>query len=144
MARKSKESGQGNGAVLDIPVAFGNLSVGDKTCRLGVTIDRGTLGVTACDNKLCERRLTGKIVAKPADSQVDQGSLTGMEDDTVVPGVFDVKGFSVTGDNLSLGLTFAIKSVDISELAHFAKRAGRLIVEESEELPDGGDEDSDE
>jgi len=35
--------------VLDIPVQFGGVSIGDQTARLGVSIDRKSLNLNAAD-----------------------------------------------------------------------------------------------
>ncbi len=126
-------------AVLDLPVAFGNVSIGDKTARIGVTVDRSSLSVSQADKHLCEHRLTGRIVSKPQGDHPDQAALPGMEFETALAGVFDVKGFSVSKDNLGFGLTFAIASIDVANLAHFAKRAGRVVVEDVEAIPANGE-----
>lgn len=146
MAKSRKETS----AVLDIPVAFGNVSIGDKTARIGITVDRSSLSVSQADKNLCEKRLSGRIVSKPAGDAPDQASFPGMEFTTALEGVFDVKGFSVSKDSLGFGLTFAIASVDVSSLAHFAKRAGNLVVADVSAIPerdangDGAEEEGEE
>ncbi len=128
--------------VLDLAVAFGNLSVGDKTCRIGVSVDRSELSVSQADKNLCERRLSGYLVCKPPGDHPDQETFDGMDGDSEIKGVFDVKSFTVSKDALSLGLTFAVASVNVSALAHFAKRAGRVLIDEVDEIPEkqvGGD-----
>jgi hypothetical protein len=136
MARKGKGT-----ALLDVPCEFKNVNIGDKTARIGVAVDRGELSVTDADKKLCEQRLSGRIVAKPPGSHGDQGALDGMEDDQIIDAVFDCKGYGVSSDSISFGLTFMLASVDIATLSHFAKRGGRLIVNEAEDLPAGVDAD---
>ncbi len=126
-------------ALLELPVNFGQVSIGDKTARIGATCQRTELTLRVADETLCEARLDGCIVAKPPDENADQGTFPGMEDETL-KGTFDVKGFSVTSEQISLGLTFAIKSVDVSLLAHFAKRSGKMIVWGREDLDTGDDE----
>lgn len=111
-------------SVLDLPVTFGNISIGDKTARVGVTVMREQLSLSQADRNLCERRLNGKIISRPAGDNPDQASLPGMAFETTLEGVFDVKGFSVSKEALGFGLTFAIAEIDVSNLAHFAKRGG--------------------
>ena len=101
-----------------------------------VTVDRGSLTVAQADKRMCERRLKGSIEARPAGEHPDQGTLDGMDGDAQIDGVFDVKGFSISKDSISLGLTLALASVNVGNLAHFAKRSGKLTVLESEALPD--------
>lgn len=126
-------------ALLEIPVSFGSVNIGDKTCRIGVIIARSReLSITVADRNLVEKRLAGKIVARPSGENADQGRLAGMDDvgNETLEGTFDVKGINVSKDFISMGLTFALASIDVSVLAHFAKRSGHLIVNEFEDLPD--------
>ncbi len=132
MAKKKTESAN----LLDLTVAFGNISVGDKTARVGVEIDRGDLSVSAADKNLCEKRLTGTIIAKPPGVKGDQGAFPGMEDDTEMTGIFDVKGVAFSSDQIRIGLTFALASIHVETLAKFAKRAGRLVVQAVDDIPE--------
>lgn len=132
--------------VLDLPVSFGGVSIGDGTCRIGVTCDRGNLTVERADENLCGHRLTGKIEVKPKGEQPDQGVLPGMAEPGL-EGSFDVKGYRVTEKEIGFGMTFAVRDTDVGHLAKFAKRDGRLVVqdvaaiesEEAEEEPGDGD-----
>lgn len=73
----------------------------------------------------------------PAGWQATQEALPGMDaDDIEMTGCFDVKS-----DSIGIGLTFSIKDVDVSTLAKFANRDGRIVIESIEEIPEGeGDE----
>lgn len=53
-----------------------------------------------------------------------------------VDAAFDVKSFNVKRKSLSFGLTFSLGSIDINKVAHFASRAGKLIVNETTDIPD--------
>ncbi len=131
--------------LLDLPVQFGNVNCGDKTARIGITLDRGgdQLTIAQADKQLVERRLTVRMVARPPGDNHDQDRLPGMDDDEKLDAVVDVKGFSVSKDTISFGLTFAIASVDVGALAHFAKRAGKLVVTCAEDIPERNGDDSD-
>ena len=120
--------------LLELPVAFGNISIGDKTARVGVTISRGNLTPSKADKELCGKRLIGQIVAVPEGTQPENEPLPGMNGDISLAGAFDVKGFGVTSKHITLGLTFAIKSIKVEDLAHFAKRDGRIVVNETQAL----------
>lgn len=134
MAKKS----QSVDCLFDLPCSYGNVSIGDKTCNVKASISRGDLKLADADKKLCEHRLTGKIVAKPAGWQATQSPLPGMDgDDIEMSGCFDVKGLNVKSDSIGIGLTFSIKEVDVSTLAKFAKRDGRIVIESIEEIPEG-------
>ncbi len=134
MAKKKVE------AVLKVPVAFSNVNIGDETARVGISIGRGHLTVSQADKHLCGKRLTGTILARSNGATAEQGSLPGLDDDTEIRGIFDVKGFSASLKKISTGLTFALASVDIEKLSHFAKREGQLSVENIEALPEGEDD----
>jgi hypothetical protein len=134
MARAKKKDSE-------FPVSFGNVSIGDKAARIGVTVEREDLDIDRADAIFCGHRLTGIITAKAAGVHPDQGSLPGMEGngESTLSGIFDVKGFSATTKAVSFGLTFNIEDIDVANLAHFAKRGGVLKVEHVEVLPDGDD-----
>jgi hypothetical protein len=129
---KRKQKPESNG----LAVSFGNVSAGDKTCRIGCSVDRGTLKLTDADKNLCEKRLAVVCIVRPPGENEDQGRLDGMEREGIheVQAVADVKSFSATKDTITFGLTFALASVDIGELVKLAKRSGKLRIEGSEPL----------
>lgn len=113
--------------VLDVPVAFGNVSIGDGTARLTMTIDRASMNIDAADEALCGRRLTGTVWLTQ-DGEDKGQQMLGDDMRRSVDGVFDVKGFRVTPKAISTGLTFSLRDVDVEELSHFAKKTGRFSV----------------
>lgn len=122
-------------AVLDKPVAFGGVSIGKSTGRIGIGIDRGWIGLDEAADIFCNRRLIGKVVLGGADDASGQQKL--VDDlEVEVNGAFDCKGFRVTEDSISTGLTFSLAEVSIADLAKFSKGVGRLVVMESGEIPD--------
>lgn len=128
--------------VLDIDVQFGNVSIGAENARLGVKIDRGNMDLDSADEMLCGKRLTGRIEVCPPGEQQGQQALPGMKDERPhLDGTFDVKRFGVGASEISAGLTFSLGAIDVSELARFAKKNGRLIVTEAQYLPDDGEDD---
>lgn len=118
----------------DLPVAFGGVSIGDATARIGVTIDRQELKLSEADKHLCEKRLTGRIITRPGNPE--QGSLPGVDLETSLRGTFDVKGLRVSADEIAIGLTFQLRNIDVSALAHFAKRGGRLLIDAVSDIPE--------
>jgi hypothetical protein len=132
-------------SILDLPVSFGGVSFGDKTARVGVTVERQHLKIGQADKSLCDKRLTGTIRSKPSDDD-GQGRFDGMDDELKVNGTFDVKGFRVASNEISFGLTFAIKDLDRATLSEFPKRSGRLLIRDVEEIPEEekGDDDQEE
>jgi hypothetical protein len=142
MARRSRTP-DAPAAVLDLPVTYGNVSIGDKTARVGIVIDRSQITVTRADKSMVGKRLIGRILANPPEERnPDQGRLDGMDAEIVtLAGAFDVKALGVTAKTISCGLTFALASIEVDQLAHFAKRIGRLVVDAVEALDEdeGGD-----
>lgn len=126
--------------LLDIPVVYGGVSIGDKTARLGIRIDRGDMDIAKADELLVDRRLSGRVVLGHSDESAEQTRL--FEDvDHQVSGSCDVKGFRVGSTAFATALTFSLKDIEISELAKFSKGRGRLAVTGSREIPDGEDGD---
>lgn len=135
MAKKKEETG-----LFNLPVGYGSVNIGDKMCSIKATISRSNLKLSEADKSLCNRRLTGKIIAKPSGWKAEENPLPGMDHDLEMTGTFDVKGLRVTSDDIGIGLTFNIKDVDVSTLAQFAKRMGRLLIEEVSNIPEGTDD----
>ncbi len=126
--------------VVELNVSFGNVNIGEDTVRLGITIMRKEISVAQADKHLCGKRLIGQIVAQAGEHNADQPEM--FEAGETIEATFDVKSFNVKRKSISCGLTFAIASVDIIALAYFAKRGGKLIVDEIAEIPkeEEGDE----
>jgi ribosome modulation factor len=112
----------------EISVEFGNVSIGDQTARLGIKIAREHLSLTDADRIFCGRRIWGLVGLGTPDNP-NQPRLPGMEDaQIVIEGAFETKQVGVRPNEYSLGLNFALKEIDVSELAKFAKRAGTVTV----------------
>lgn len=132
----------GNPTLLDVPCEFGGVSIGKETARVSIKVQRAELNIEEADEALCGKRITGRIVAKPRNELQGQGHL--MDVDEEITGTFDVKRLGFNTDELSFGATFVLSSIDVSHLAKFAKRIGRLVATDSAEIPeDGPDEDED-
>ena len=137
-------------SVLDIPVEFGGVSIGEATARLGIRFDRNVCNINAADDVFCGHRLSGRVILGRNGDQPGQQTL--VEDlDHYVDAVFDVKRISVSPQKISTGLTFSLNDVAIQELAKLSKGSGRLVVNTVAELPtessaddDGGSDDADE
>lgn len=120
--------------VLDAPVQFGGVSIGDNTARLGVRFARDVLNLDAADELLCNHRLTGSaILGRNGDAHNQQ--LLVDDADHRVDGTFDVKGFRCTMDVIATGLTFSLADIDVAELAKLSKGEGRLLIESIGEIP---------
>lgn len=142
MAKKA----QTENGVVELPVRYGNVSIGEDTARLGVRISRGNLTPGKADALLCGRRLTCQLTCVPRGKDADQPTLPGVDVGRQVEAVVDVKAVSMTRKNIGAGLTFALAEVDLDSLVHFAKRDGRISISKVEDLDDkdDGDEDGEE
>ena len=118
--------------LLDCPVHFGNVSIGELTTRIGAKVSRDWLKLNDADLLFSNRRLTGSIVLGHQNDAAGQKQAF----DDQVSGVFDVKGFRVSVDHLSAGPTFNRADIDIAEIAKFSGSGGRLRVIGTEEIPD--------
>lgn len=132
----SKKRSNTNGDILDLVVNFGQMGAGDKTARLGIVVSRDKLSVPKAEKQFCEKRLTCVLVMASDGAHPDQGSLGGINDEMELKAVFDVKSIRFTADEISFGLTGALGSLDVGKLAKFAKKQGRLIVNEVSDIPE--------
>jgi hypothetical protein len=122
-------------ALMTIPVAFGDVGVGDQIARLGVSIDRKRLTLAQAD-KLCGKRLVGSITAVAGNDNPEQEGLPGMEDaGTTLDAAFDVKRIGFGPKSMSTSLSFAISSIALPVLCAFAKRAGTLEIQDITDIP---------
>ena len=130
--------------VVDIPVQFGGVSIGDQTARLGVSIDRKVLNLNAADEAFCGHRLNGRLVLGGDGDQPGQATIVDDLHETL-EGVFDCKRIGVNAKAITTGLTFSLADIDVRELAKFSRGSGRLQVASIEVLPaDAADEDEEE
>lgn len=139
MARIAKPKEQ---ELIELPVSFGSVSSGKKTCRVGINVEREHLKLGLADQTLCDRRLTVTIVAQANGDQRGQKRLEGMEDDLELCGVADVKGFGVHATTIGFGLTFNKQELRRAftktgvQFADFAAREGRLMIAEVGDIPE--------
>ena len=129
-----KKTPAANSSVLDVPVEFGGLSIGDVTARIGVRIDREQMNIIAADECFTGKRLS--VVVSLGSSDPEQKELFKGRSFEVT-GSVDVKRLGVTASQFSAGLTFNLESIDVATIAKFSKGKGRLKVFEVATLPDG-------
>lgn len=124
------------GARIDVPVEFGGVSIGDGTARLGVRIMRDVLDLDMADDLFCGHRLTGTVAVGNGRDAAGQGLLW---DDLIyhLGGTFDVKRLGVSPKHFAIGLTFSLEDIQAENLTHFAKRTGRLAIQDSGPIPEG-------
>lgn len=139
MAKNTKPT-----VLVDVPVSFGGVSIGVETAKIGIKIDRESMSLDDADEYLCGRRLSGRAYTVPKGEDPTQKHMFKGERHELV-NLFDVKKISVSPNMLSCGLTFALQDVDVTELAQFASRGGRLEIYEVSTITKGepGDDDED-
>lgn len=137
MAKKN-----GKTAVLNVPVEFGGVSIGDSTTRIGVRINRDDLNLVAADEVFCGHRLTGRVeLGNGGDSP---GQTRFVDETELLEGIFDCKRLGFDAGHISTGLTFNKKDIDMDLISRFAKGSGRLVILEVGEIPDDAADDDDE
>lgn len=119
-----------------LPVGYGGVSYGDKTCRLGVNVSLGNLIPADAVRLLVGQRL--KVVCTAVVGRQDQPSLTGDGPERLeIAGTADVKAIGVGTKAISFGLTFPIEGFDDKgNLPHFAKRDGFINILDREDIPE--------
>lgn len=120
--------------ILDIPVSFGGVSIGDTTGRLGVKVDRGVLSLDQAGEYFIERRLTLSVAIGGGDDSPGQRTFWDMTEYEICS-VADSKRIGVGGEVISFGLTFNLRDLDVGTLAKLSKGTGRLKVEKLGEIP---------
>lgn len=128
MAKKKQDT------LLELGVVYGNLSVGDETARLAVSVERKRLKLTEADRFLCSKRITASITSTAGNDNPDQPSLMDVGEEIVA--VWDTHSFGVNLKRISFGLTCKIGSIDITKLTHFAKRAGVVKILDIGDIPE--------
>lgn len=115
----------------NIPVEFGNLSIGDASARLSLRIERDELDLDDAVETLCERRLTATI-------EVGDGHPRLFDSDPVpkIMSAFDTRKVGIGSKHYSTGLTCALQEVDVRELARFAKQRGVIRIADVSAIPE--------
>ena len=134
MVRSSKndrrlDSPQPAKEALDVSVAFGTLSVGEDTARLGVHIPRGKMNIKQAEHYLCGSRLQLSMKIDPAADNDTPGQTTfdGIDGEALEL-VVDCKRYGAGTKAFTAGLTFQLSEIDIRELAKFAGHPGRIVA----------------
>ncbi len=134
-----KKTARSENVLVDVPVRFGNVSIGDGSASVSVSIDRDDMNPAAADNLLCARRLTAVIAVGGDSDDADQQLLF---DDMrhKIETVFEVKGYSVKAKEVRATFNMLLKDVKITILGKFAKHRGRLVVFQAALIEDNVDE----
>lgn len=113
-----------------IPVKFGNLSVGENTCRLPFSIQRNKLSDTDAIELLVCRQLTGTITTadhsllgpNPQKMLFDKASAR-------IEGVFNTGNLGIGRKKFGSGATFPLSEIDESKISRFANRTGIVWID---------------
>ncbi len=120
MAKKTK-------SLLDVPVAFGSVTIGDGSVSIAIMIDRENINPETADGLLCGCRVKGEIRAGAPSQPAQEMLFDDLEFKQV--GMFEIKGYSVRPKTIRATLNMLLKEVDTKELEHFAKHSGRFRIE---------------
>lgn len=125
---------------LDVPVEFGTVNIGEETASIGIRVSREAIDLDEADEFFAGRRVDGEVKVMPKDSAAGQKQINGALPHVAT--VFDVKRFGCNAKDVTARLTFALESIDVTELAQIAKRSGRVAVDLVGDLAEqeGGDD----
>lgn len=138
MAKKKSD------AVLTLPVKYGKVSIGENAASVPITVQLTDLSLNTAYKQLCGKRITGQIMARSGGAQAKQESLPGLKNaDLEIEGAFDIKSFKFNKKQIGTTISFSLESINIEDLAHFAKREGILTALGIDDIPEkeAGDED---
>ena len=121
---------------LDVQVEFSQLSIGETSARLGMKIDRENIEAHQCEDFLCGARLDVELRI----GEKGQSDLPGVPKIDPIKTTVDVKSYGAKIKNFTAGLTFNVTEVDVSLLAHYAQKQGRLIATRIGDASSGGEE----
>ena len=130
-------------ALRELGVSFGSVAVQKESIGVRLKASRGTLTVGAADQLLCGKRLKVSLTGRSSGGP-DQGSLPGLDGDTQVDGLADVKSYGVSPRFISFTLSFVLDADLREKLTKLAGLEGMLAVLSSDKIPDdakGGDDD---
>jgi hypothetical protein len=130
-------------AMRELGVSFGSVAVQKESIGVRLKASRGVLTVGAADQLLCGKRLQVSLLAR-ASGGPGQASLPGLDDDTKVEGLADVKSYGVSPRFISFTLSFVLDADLREKLTKLAGLEGMLAVLSSDKIPDdarGGDDD---
>lgn len=128
--------GKKSNAVLEVPVAYGSLSVGDKIARIPISIRSADCTIEQADRCLRGRQLAGRILARPEGVRATQPALPGFHTDIELVGTFEVDAFRATPKAIGATLKFSLAGINVEKLTHFANREGMLRVDGVSDLPE--------
>jgi hypothetical protein len=122
-------------AMVDLPVEFGGVSIGEQTARLGCRFSKSLFNdLNRAADMFVGRRLDCRV---GLGGEQDSPGQTMLFDDmeVFVEATADCKRLGLSTDTISIGLTFNLKDVDIETLARFSKGSGRLAVDQVAQIP---------
>lgn len=117
-----------------IAVNFGGVSIGKKTARISMKMQRDeAFSLKDADESLCGRRLTGSIqLGRKNDAD---GQVTMWDDTERIEGSFDITRMGVSPEEYSFGATFKKTEIDLALLGDFSNGEGRMLIDSVELIP---------
>lgn len=113
-----------------IPVKFGNVNVGEATCRLPFSIERTKLTDEQALTLLVCRQLTGTITtADPSQLGPNPQKFLFDKATAKIEGTFNTGNITVGRKKFGSGCTFPLAEIDESKLSKFANRTGIVWID---------------
>ena len=123
---------------------FGGVGLGKGVARIGIRINRNELDLAFCDEFFSARRLTVLLRAETPDRNGQRQKELVKDLHHEVAGTFDAKQFSVNPLRISTSLSFALKEIEVEELAHLANSEGMLYIRHVEAIEPAPEDDEEE
>jgi len=142
MAGKRGRPAKNSKPVKEFPVSYGNVSFGDRTASVGLSISRGNCTVNEADKAFTGKRLTMTMFAGPPGSGGTPSAFA--DGDLEVTAVFDSTGFSAKSKKIGLTVSAMLEDIDPATFSQFAKRDGRIEIASIEDADGDGGEEGDE
>lgn len=122
---------------IGIPVKFGNVNVGENTCRLPFSIQRTKLSNDEALDLLVCRQLTGTITtADPSQLGTNPQKMLFDKATARIEGVFNTGNLSVGRKKFGSGATFPLSEIDESKISKFANRTGIVWIDATAPIED--------
>lgn len=110
-------------------VEFRGVSIGTNTARIGFHVDRGALELDEADELFSNSQVRCNIVCDPNAKKDAEGQETFGETGEKIDVVADIKGFRVTEEGYTAGLSLNKKETDVAILGSFANAKAKLTCQ---------------
>lgn len=121
---------------LDLQVELSGVSIGDAASAVGIKVDRNRLPYQMAVQTFCGKRIGVLLRTTPNGGEDSKQTHAPADAFESIEGHADVKRVGISPKEISFRLSFNNKEVSPHDLADFAQRSGKLIVNTVEDIPE--------